>query len=75
MKPIELQRASLISSPVYTHEYEVLKWAQERIHLIRWLKAAEDGMDFGKVEIFCQNGKFTAMDVCIRERVGLTEPD
>lgn len=61
----------LVTGPVYTHtveERELLKFAQEHLHIVKSLKLFKENYVFGKMEIFLRNGSFTHFDLCPRSR-------
>ena len=47
---------------------EILKWAEKREDLLKWLKYADENMEFGKVIIYYAEGKITKRDLCPRIR-------
>ena len=49
----------------------LLKWAEERADLLRWLKNADQDMKYGEIIIHYHQGKITSYDICPRERIEL----
>ncbi len=52
-------------------EAELLKWTEEHVDLLRWLKNADQDMEYGEIIIHYHKGKITSYDICPRERINL----
>lgn len=50
---------------------ELNRWIKEHVDLLRWLKNADQDMEYGEIIIHYHQGKITSYDICPRERMYL----